>query len=106
MVKKADIFLLIFIIAFAVTLSVCFFFLPKNTGNTLIISINNQEYMRVSLNEDNIIELPQNTVIIKDGHAYVEASHCPDKVCINQGKISKKGQTIICLPAKAVLEVE
>ncbi len=104
MIKKADIVLLIVIIVLSLTL----FFIPfsKTEGSTLKISINNEEYMRVPLNENRQIELPENTVIIENGSAYVVSSKCPDKVCINQGKINKEGQTIICLPAKAVLEVE
>ena len=30
---------------------------------------------------------------------------CPDKICINMGTIRKKGQTIICLPHKLVVEI-
>lgn len=104
MIKKADIVLLIVIIA--VSLTLCFIPFSETKGDTLKISINNEEYMTVSLNEDRQIKLPENTVIIENGYAYVSSSHCPDKVCINQGKIGKKGETIICLPAKAVLEVE
>ncbi len=104
MIKKADIVLLIVIIA--VSLTLCFIPFSETKGDTLKISINNEEYMTVSLNEDRQIKLPENTVIIENGCAFVKSSHCPDKVCINQGKISKKGETIICLPAKAVLEVE
>lgn len=106
MVKKADIVLLIFIIVFGLSLLFAMLFIPKTQGTTLVVSINNEEYLRASLYENQTLLLPENTVIIKDGKAYVESSHCPDKVCINQGKISKKGETIICLPAKAVLEVE
>lgn len=106
MVKKADIILLVFTVIFGVILLFAMLFIPKTQGTTLVVSINNQEYMRVSLSDDQTISLPENTVIIKDGKAYVESSLCPDKVCINQGKISKKGETVICLPAKVVLEVE
>lgn len=106
MVKKADIILLIFIIVFGLSLLFAMLFIPKTQGTSLVVSINNEEYLRVPLKEDKVITLPQNTVVIKDGKVYVESSLCPDKVCINKGKISKKGETIICLPAKTVLEVE
>ncbi len=106
MVKKADIILLIFIILCGLALLFAMLFIPKAHGTTLVISLDNEEYMRVPLSEDKVITLPENTVVIKNGEAFVESSHCPDKVCINQGKISKKGETVICLPAKAVLEVE
>ncbi|WP_440248169.1 NusG domain II-containing protein [Catenibacterium faecis] len=30
---------------------------------------------------------------------------CPDHLCIKQGTINKKGQSIICLPHKLIVEV-
>lgn len=30
---------------------------------------------------------------------------CPDHLCIKQGAINKKGQSIICLPHKLIVEV-
>ena len=31
--------------------------------------------------------------------------NCPDKICVNHAAISKKGETIVCLPHKVVVEV-
>lgn len=39
-----------------------------------------------------------NTLVIKDGKAWVKDSTCPDHLCENKGKVSKLGDTIICLP--------
>lgn len=39
------------------------------------------------------------TVCISDGAAWVEASTCPDHVCSSMGKISRAGQTVVCVPA-------
>ncbi len=39
-----------------------------------------------------------NTLVIKDGKAWVSASSCKDHVCEDTGKIHKVGETIICLP--------
>ena len=35
----------------------------------------------------------------------VTGSNCPDKVCVNTGKITKPGQTIVCLPAHVSIEL-
>ena len=39
-----------------------------------------------------------NTLVIKDGKAWVTASSCKDHICEDTGKINKVGETIICLP--------
>ena len=35
--------------------------------------------------------------VTSDG-VYVKKADCPDKLCVKQGKITKSGQSIICLP--------
>lgn len=35
----------------------------------------------------------------------IEAT-CPDKLCIKQGHIEKKGATIVCLPHHLVIEIK
>lgn len=46
-----------------------------------------------------------NFLIIKDGQAFISEADCPDKLCIRQKAVSKKGESIICLPHKLVIEV-
>ena len=35
----------------------------------------------------------------------MEYADCPDKLCINQGKITDSSKKIICLPNKVIVEV-
>ena len=44
-------------------------------------------------------------VYIEDGAAWISEADCPDGYCIRQGKITGKGQVIVCLPHRLVLEV-
>lgn len=46
-----------------------------------------------------------NTLIIKDGKAYMADADCPDKLCVRQGKIHRSGETITCLPNKLTVTV-
>ncbi len=41
-----------------------------------------------------------NTVRISDGEVWMESATCPDKLCVNQGKIHNSAAPIICLPHK------
>ena len=45
-------------------------------------------------------------VIVDNNSVYVESSECPDKICVNKGKISKENETIVCLPARTIIEVK
>lgn len=46
-----------------------------------------------------------NKLIIKDGYADMTEANCPDKICVRHNKISKNGESIICLPHKLVITV-
>ena len=42
----------------------------------------------------------KNVLIIENGYAYMSEADCPDGTCIRTGKISKAGESIVCLPNK------
>ncbi len=46
-----------------------------------------------------------NRLVIHGGEAYMEEADCPDKLCMLQKAISGKGESIICLPHRLVVEV-
>ena len=46
-----------------------------------------------------------NKLIIKDGKAYVEYASCKDGICEKTGRISKVGETIICLPNELFIKI-
>lgn len=46
-----------------------------------------------------------NTLTVKNGEAYMSYSSCPDHVCEKTGRVSRVGQTIICLPNRISITV-
>ena len=38
--------------------------------------------------------------------AAVQEASCPDHLCIRQGKISREGEMIVCLPNRMIAEVK
>lgn len=52
---------------------------------------------------ENGIEL---TVVFYPDGAAVKESACPDKVCVGFGKLTRVGESAVCLPAKVVLRLE
>lgn len=51
-------------------------------------------------------EFGTNIIQIDHGQAFVSEADCPDKLCMRQGKISRPGAMIVCLPNRFVVEVK
>ena len=107
--SKRDVIYLSFLLLIGIVFTVFVFAFSKK-GNTLLIYVDGEIYGEYSLYSDKIIEIDNgfgsNTVIIKNGEAFMEHADCPDKLCLKQGKISKAGQNIVCLPHRLVLEIK
>lgn len=102
--RKNDI-ILFFTIAIA-SLALVFLlraFLPQ--GTTAVISVDNKEIASYSIFEDKTINLDGNTVIINNGTVKMQSAECPLKICERHSAISKKGESIICLPHKCIVEI-
>lgn len=102
--KKGDIAIIIIAVIFLVL-----WLIPKPAGDTVTITVNGEFYKSVPLNRDTEIvvesEFGKNTVIVKNGEVYVEGADCPDKLC-QKDKISKNGESIVCLPNRLSVTVE
>ena len=46
-----------------------------------------------------------NIVTIENGGVTMTDADCPDKLCVKTGRISKTGETIVCLPHRVVVEI-
>ena len=51
------------------------------------------------------IDLETNTVLLENDGVSMTYAHCPDKLCVHQGKITKAGESIVCLPNKIMIEI-
>ena len=83
----------------------------NDDGNkTVVISIDGEKKSEYPLKEDGVYllegsHLGTNKLVIKDGKAYIEEASCPDKQCVKQGKISKAGEMLVCLPNRVVIKI-
>ncbi len=77
-------------------------------GDTVSVSVDGEMVGEYSLLEDGIYPLNDGTniLVIECGEAYLKDATCPDRICVNRGKISHVGESIICLPNKVVVTVE
>ena len=46
-----------------------------------------------------------NMLEIRDGKACISEADCPGHDCIRQGSVWRKGETIVCLPHRMVIEI-
>ena len=76
-----------------------------------VISVNGETVEVIDLSAvdgKRTIELdtnPKVVIAVENGAVYFEKADCDDKLCINCGKLSKKGDTAVCLPARTVVTV-
>ena len=109
--KKRDI---IFIGVLLVVALIAFFVVDKfikKDGNKVVIKVEGEIVKIVNLTDTNNIIVNgydggTNTVVIENGTVYMTEADCPDKICVNTGKISKIGETIVCLPHRVVVEIQ
>jgi hypothetical protein len=87
--------------------------LLDSSSKQAVIKVDSEVHSVIPLDNQNeirevTVNLGENHVHIKieQGLVWVEDSSCPDKVCIRTGKISKPGQSIVCLPNKTVITIE
>ena len=63
-----------------------------------------------SLEEDQTITVSSpegyNLLLIDESEVRVTDADCPDQLCIRQRAISRKGESIICLPHKLVIQID
>ena len=85
--------------------ALCLFIVFRNlekTGGRVVVQQDNEIVGEYSLSEDGEYVFKtfygSNTLVIKNGEAYVKNSTCRDHICEETGAISKVGDTIICLP--------
>lgn len=107
--KKNDVRLGVGMLIVALVLFLVMYLTRNEAGNQIQITVDGTVYGTYSLEKDQVIEVKEkdfyNRIRIQDGAAYMEEANCPDGYCEEQGKISGRTQTIVCLPHKLVVEV-
>lgn len=83
-------------------------FLPRGNADSFTVTTPDgvETY---SLAEDRSFVVESNgislEVTVYDRSVSVVSSTCPDHVCVQTGRISRSGQSIVCIPARVVIEI-
>ena len=111
--KKWDLIIIIVLIILSL-MPIRLLISNNNSGDLkrVIISVNGEEYESLELKENlnKIIKIEEGLgvkeICINKGQVYMNHSNCTDKVCMRQGKISKIGESIVCLPNRVFIEIK
>lgn len=95
----------IILIAALLIISLCAVLLTvhlREDGSYAVVKIDGREVARYSLAKDGEYTLGggTNKLCIKDGEVYMTYADCPDRTCVNTGRVRYVNQSIICLPNK------
>ena len=103
--KKGD-----FIVIGALCAVTAIIFLILNLSSkpsvTVTVSQNNKIVYEGKIDEDKQIKLESNTVVIKNGEVFMKEATCKNKICVKHKKISKSGESIVCLPNRVTVQTK
>jgi len=106
---KLDIFIILFILLLSVLFLVINSVGAYKNSDSVIITVNGSIYGQYPLNINNEIavstEFGCNTVIIDNNSVYVSNATCKEGLCVNEGRISKTNQSVICMPNRLCISI-
>lgn len=108
---RADIILIAALLILSVFIYIFTAVFMKKSGDYAVIKVDGIVIRQLSLKEDITVEINGydggiNKITIENGNVSVTYADCPDSFCVNMGKISKTGETIVCLPHRVVVEIK
>lgn len=103
--------LLVLFLVFAVLLVFAgIFYTTRRGGAAAKIYVNGDLYGTYPLAVNKTVTIDgadgaQNVVEIAGGEVFMKSASCRNQICVHTGKISKEGQSIVCLPNRVTVEV-
>lgn len=85
--------------------------LLKKEGSYAVIQSHGMEEARLPLSKNTELllgdsEQGYNRIVVEDGAVSVTEADCADKICVHEGKISRTGEVIACLPHELIITVQ
>lgn len=108
LLRKADIFIIAAVIVAAAALWLA---LSQYQGKLeAVVTVDGEVLRTVDLSSGEAAEFrtgtdPDLLIIARDGAIWVAEAGCRDKLCSACGKLTRMGDTAVCLPARTVITV-
>ena len=81
----------------------------RRAGTLAQIRIDGKLYGNYSLAEEQTVKIRGedfvSILIIREGKADMIEADCPDQICVDHRPVRYRGETIVCLPHKLVVEI-
>lgn len=107
--KRNDVKLLIGILCLTLAAFIGYRLFYSQNGDMVQITVDGTVTKTLPLNTDTSYTIQtdagENILEIRNGSAGIVKADCPDKLCVHQKRISKSGETLVCLPHKIVVSV-
>ena len=108
-IKKLDIIIVAAVLCLAALSLLCLNY-AFDSGDIATVEVNGEIVAELSLNENTQYDVVQNskitnTVVVDGGYVCIINADCPDKICEKHKKISRSGESIVCLPNKVIVTI-
>ncbi len=111
--KKNDVILIVVLLAAALAVyGFISLFSAKNTKEAqAVVYLDGEVQGRYPLDHDTSVTIQAesggyNILEIRNGKADITEASCPDKICVNHCPVQNRGESLVCLPNKIVVEIE
>lgn len=106
--RRNDVIFIVILMTVVALVGAGMYFL-RGGGNTVTVTVDGALYGTYPLAVDTTVDITtdggHNRLVVRDGTAYVDTADCPDGICAAHRPISRKGESIVCLPHKVVVTV-
>lgn len=108
--KKNDLWLMLVFLGLAAVLWIGYYVTHREPALRAEVTVDGKLVETLDLSKDQEVTIQgakggTNRLAVRDGMVWCEEATCPDQVCVRQGKQSKNGDIIVCLPSLMIVEV-
>lgn len=104
--KKRDLLIFLSVLFVALLAFIVRFITNSEKAGVVTVAKNGKTVYSAPLYENKTLRLEGNTVEIKNGSVEVVYADCKNQICVEHKPISKKGESIVCLPNKVIVEIK
>lgn len=84
--------------------------LPGQDTGDAYIYVKNRLYGRYSLSDDRDITIKNengiiNEIVIRDNSIYMKDANCPNRLCVQTGRIRHENESICCVPSGVLIVI-